>query len=77
MTETRAEARQLRSFGFIVGGVFALLGLWPMAWRGEAPRTWALILAVILVGPALVYPPILKEPYRLWSARMRKVRRAR
>ena len=68
MTETRADARQLRSFGLIVGGVFALLGFWPMAWRGEAPRAWALILAGILVGPALVYPPILKEPFRLWSA---------
>lgn len=29
MQET-VDAKQLRSFGFLVGGVFAVIGLWPM-----------------------------------------------
>ena len=47
---------QLRSFGLLVGGIFGLIGLWPMVWRHQSPRLWAVTLAVILVLPALVAP---------------------
>jgi hypothetical protein len=62
-THTRKE---LRSFGLLVGGIFGLLGLWPVVWRHESPRTWAVTLAVLLIGPALVAPGILGPAYRLW-----------
>jgi hypothetical protein len=58
--------KQLRSFGFIVGGIFALIGLWPVLWRGEEVRLWALVLAGLLLLPAAVYPQSLWWPYRGW-----------
>jgi len=58
--------KQLRSFGWLVGGVFALLGLWPMVFRSEGVRLWALVLAVLLIVPASVCPGSLKLPYTIW-----------
>ena len=58
--------KQLRSFGVIVGGIFAIIGLWPALWRGEDVRLWALILAGLLLLPAAVYPQSLRWPYRGW-----------
>jgi hypothetical protein len=65
---TDATRRQLRSFGFLVGGVFALLGTWPAAVHGLPPRVWALVLAAALVLPAAIHPRILAQPYRAWMA---------
>ena len=62
------EVRQLRHFGFLVGGIFGLIGLWPMVWRHQNPRLWALALTVLLVLPALVAPRILKPVHRAWMA---------
>ena len=58
--------QQLRSFGLLVGGIFGLIGLWPLVWRQDAPRAWALALAVALIVPALVAPRLLGPAYRLW-----------
>jgi hypothetical protein len=60
------DKKQLRSFGLIVGGVFALIGVWPAVIRGMDPRWWALVLAVILILPALIYPKILYWPNKGW-----------
>jgi hypothetical protein len=60
------DVRQLRHFGFLVGGIFGLIGLWPLVWRYQNPRLWALALAVALVVPALVAPRILAPVYRVW-----------
>ena len=57
---------QLRSFGLLVGGIFGLIGLWPMVWRHQSVRLWAVTLAVALIVPALVAPRILAPAYRLW-----------
>jgi hypothetical protein len=62
------EVRQLRHFGYLVGGIFGLIGLWPLVWRHQNPRLWALALAVALVVPALVAPRILAPVYRVWMA---------
>jgi hypothetical protein len=58
--------RQLRDFGLLVGGIFGVIGLWPLLWRQESPRLWALTLAVVLILPALVAPRILTPAYRAW-----------
>jgi hypothetical protein len=58
--------RQLRDFGLLVGGIFGAIGLWPLLWRQQDPRLWALALAVALVLPALVAPSILAPAYRAW-----------
>jgi hypothetical protein len=60
------DVKQLRHFGYLVGGIFGLIGLWPLVWRHQDPRLWALALTVILVVPALVAPRILAPIYRVW-----------
>ena len=62
------DKKRLRHFGLIVGGIFALIGLWPLLLRAQGPRLWALAFAVLLVVPALVLPRSLTHVYRLWMA---------
>src|SRR5207249_2681334 len=64
----RVDKKQLRHFGLLVGGIFALIGLWPVLFRTEGPRLWALALAVLLVVPALVLPRSLTHVHRAWMA---------
>ena len=52
--------KQLRSFGFTVGGIFALIALWPLIIRVEDPRWWAVVVAACLVVPAAVFPRSLR-----------------
>jgi len=59
MAKTQASVKQLRQFGFLVGGIFGVMGLWPLVWRHQPVRSWALVLAVALIVPALVAPRIL------------------
>jgi hypothetical protein len=63
---TQADTKQLRTFGLMVGGLFALIGLWPAVLRREELRLWPLVMAVLLVVPALVLPWSLGPVYRLW-----------
>lgn len=62
------EKKQLRHFGLLVGGLFAVVGLWPALSRAEGPRLWALAPTLILVVPALVLPRSLIHVYRIWMA---------
>jgi hypothetical protein len=62
------EKKQLRHFGLIVGGIFAVIGLWPVVFRAEGSRLWALALGLALVVPALVLPRSLTHVYRIWMA---------
>ena len=57
---------QLRSFGLIVGGGFAAVGLLPMVFRGHSPRIWAIVLGFLLAAAALVWPAGLGPFFRLW-----------
>jgi hypothetical protein len=63
-----ASPKQLRSFGLIVGGVFSVLGVWPALAHGLPIRAWALVIGGLLIVPALIYPAVLKGPYRAWMA---------
>jgi Saxitoxin biosynthesis operon protein SxtJ len=63
-----SDRRQLRDFGFIVGGIFGAIGLWPLLWRQDSPRLWALALAVALILPALAAPRVLTPAHRAWMA---------
>jgi len=60
--------KQLRSFGLTVGGVFALIGVWPVILRGQDPRWWAVVLAACLLVPAVVVPTALFWPHKGWMA---------
>src|SRR5919198_1413774 len=66
--KSASEAKQLRSFGLLVGGVFAVISLWPMLVHGENARWWTLILALLLIMPALIAPNLLALPHRGWMA---------
>ena len=60
------ETKQLRSFGLIVGGIFALISVWPAVWRGQPLRLWSLLLGGLLLALALAWPRSLTRVYRLW-----------
>jgi O-antigen/teichoic acid export membrane protein len=64
--KSKTELKALRSFGLLVGGVFAAIGLWPWVFRHSDPRIWALVVSVALVVPALVWPAALRPVYRAW-----------
>jgi predicted membrane metal-binding protein len=54
-----------RSFGFVFAAFFTLVGLWPLL-AGNTARWWALAIAVIFAGVALVRPSLLAPLNRLW-----------
>jgi hypothetical protein len=58
--------KQLRSFGLMVGGIFAAIAVWPLMIRGEEARWWGLILAAFLILPAAIFPAALAWPYKGW-----------
>jgi hypothetical protein len=64
----KTEPRHLRSFAMIVGSGFGIIGCWPLLFRGEALRLWALITASVLVALGLVIPKALQPAYKLWMA---------
>lgn len=57
--------RELRSFGLLVGSAFLVIGLWPLL-KQTATRNWSLLLAVILILPALLHPAWLRIPHAIW-----------
>jgi hypothetical protein len=61
-----SEMKHLRSFGLMVGGIFAGIGVWPAVWRGQPFRLWSLILGGILLVLGLFWPRGLTPIYRLW-----------
>jgi hypothetical protein len=58
--------KQLRHFGFLVGSVFALLGVSPFILRGKPFLLWALTLALFLIATSAFRPTALKPVYRVW-----------
>lgn len=58
--------KELRAFGLLIGGVFLLIGLWPMLVRAEPPRLWAVVLGGGLMALGLVAPPSLRPAHRIW-----------
>ncbi len=58
--------KQLRQFGWLMAGVFALVTLWPLVVRGDGIRMWAGILAGIFGVLGTVFPTGLKPVYRGW-----------
>ena len=66
MIEKKIGTRQLRSFGLIVGGGFALIALWPTVFRGQSLRPWPLAVSAFLLVTGLVFPPVLRPFYRGW-----------
>ena len=61
-----SDVKQYRSFGLMVGGIFTVIGVWPLLFRGESLRLWAVVLGFLLMGLGLVLPKSLGPIFRLW-----------
>ena len=64
----KREIKQYRSFGLVVGGIFAVIGVWPLIVRGEGIRLWAAVLGSLLVVLGLLFPGRLGPIYKTWMA---------
>lgn len=58
--------KELRQFGLLVGSVFAVIGLWPVLFRGESPRLWAMMLGSLLMVLGTMAPQSLKLVHQGW-----------
>ena len=58
--------KDLRQFGLLVGGVFSMIGAWPVVFRGESPRLWAIILGGVLIILGAIVPQSLKQIHAGW-----------
>jgi hypothetical protein len=67
-TVEKGRNHRLRSFGLLVGGVFAIIALWPMICKHADARSWALAASAVLILPALLAPRLLMPIYHVWMA---------
>lgn len=61
------DQKQLRNFGLLVGGIFVVIGIWPVA-MGHDARWWAVGLGGLLVSLGALVPTSLALPYKGWMA---------
>jgi hypothetical protein len=66
MAETTPGKSQLRSFGLIVAGGFTVIGLWPLVFRGQSVRLWALSIAAVMSVTGLILPQVLRPVFKVW-----------
>ena len=62
----RVDTKELRNFGLLVGGVFSVIGFWPMLFRGEPLRLWAVIAGGLLILSGSLVPAWLAPIHRGW-----------
>lgn len=62
----QTTTKDLRQFGLLVGGVFAVIGLWPVVFRSESPRWWAMALGSLLIVLGAVVPQSLTQVHAGW-----------
>ena len=63
--DRQVEGSTDRSFGLVFAIMFVVIACWPLL-HGEAPRWWALAIAVVLALIAVVRPAFLSAPNRWW-----------
>jgi hypothetical protein len=63
--ELKTGTRELRNFGLLVGGVFAILGVLTL-WRGKPIYPWLLILGLVLMTLGAIASRTLKHIYLVW-----------
>lgn len=61
-----ATTKDLRSFGLLVGAVFCVIGVWPLVFRGEPLREWALGGGGTLALLGAVFPQVLRPLHTGW-----------
>jgi hypothetical protein len=60
------NSKELRNFGLLVGGIFCLIGSWPLIYRGEPIRLWAIVLGGMLVLLGGLVPTVLSPVFKVW-----------
>ena len=65
-TKQQPTVKDLRQFGLLVGSVFAVIGLWPVVFRSESPRLWAIIVGSLLIALGAIAPQSLKQVHSGW-----------
>jgi len=63
-----SQDKQLRSFGLLLGGIFGVIAAWPIIFHAAEARSWAAVVAAILIIPALVFPRALYWIHKGWMA---------
>jgi len=61
-----ATRKELRQFGLLVGTVFTVIGLWPLVFRGEPLRLWAIGIGCLLIGCGGILPQLLAPVHTGW-----------
>ena len=61
-----ATRKELRHFGLLVGAVFTVIGLWPLVFRGEPLRLWAIGIGGLLIAFGGILPQLLRPIHKGW-----------
>ena len=61
-----ATRKELRQFGLLVGAVFTVIGLWPLVFRGEPLRLWAVGIGGLLIAFGGILPQVLRPVHKGW-----------
>ena len=61
-----ATPKELRQFGLMVGAVFVVIGLWPLVFRGDPLRWWAVGPGGILILLGFALPLVLRPIHAGW-----------
>jgi hypothetical protein len=61
-----ATNKELRQFGLLVGGVFLVIGIWPLVFRSEPFRLWAICLGGLLMIVGAILPRALGPIHQAW-----------
>ena len=61
-----ATRKELRQFGLLVGAVFTVIGVWPLLFRGEPLRLWAIVIGGLLIACGGVFPSVLWPVHKGW-----------
>lgn len=64
--EQAATRKELRQFGLLVGAVFTVIGLWPLIFRGEPLRLWAVGIGGLLIAFGGILPQLLAPIHKGW-----------
>jgi hypothetical protein len=60
--------RDLRSFGFTLTAGFIAAGVWPVLFRGQSVRVWAVALGLSFAAAGVLFPSGLRPIRRTWMA---------
>jgi hypothetical protein len=58
--------KELRQFGLLVGGIFIVIGLWPLVFRDEPLRLWAIVPGGLLIMLGSILPHVLAPVHKGW-----------